>query len=87
MRNKSMRPGKSTDPHQVQLMILYEKINDIDLGRTGPHQVCFRGPSVLFPPGAGGNPPFSSKNTSGLQKMRAVLLIIFEVERTRLDKI
>ena len=25
MRNKSMRPGKSTDPHQVQLMIFYEK--------------------------------------------------------------
>ena len=27
------------------------------------------------------------KNTSGLQKMRAVLLIILEVERTRLGKI
>ena len=27
------------------------------------------------------------KNTSGVQNMRAVLLIIFEVERTRLDKI
>ena len=30
---------------------------------------------------------FSSKNTSGLQKMRAVLLIILEVGWTRLDKI
>ena len=87
MRNKSMRPGKSTDPHQVQLMIFYEKTNDIDLGGTGPHQVDFRRPSVLFPPGAGGNPPFSSKNTSGLQKMRTVLLVILEVEWTRLDKI
>ena len=29
MRNKSMRPGNSTDPHPVQLMIFYEKINDM----------------------------------------------------------
>ena len=30
---------------------------------------------------------FDQKNTSGLQKMRAVLLIILEVGWTRLDKI
>mgnify|MGYP004300093517 CR=1 FL=1 len=40
-----------------------------------------------LPSVAGGNPLISSKNMNGLQKMRAVLLIILEVERTRLDKI
>ena len=51
MRNKSMRPGKSTDPHQVQLMIFYEKIKDVDLGGTGPHQVDFRGAISFVPSG------------------------------------
>ena len=64
-----------------------KKINDIDRGGPDPIKLIFGGPSVLFPPGAGGNPPFSSKITSGLQKMRTVLLIILEVEWTRLDKI
>lgn len=57
------------------------------LGGPDPIKLIFGGASGLFPPGAGGNPPFSSKNTSGLQKMRAVLLVILEVEWTRLDKI
>ena len=42
---------------------------------------------TFFPSGAGGNPSISSKNMNGLQKMRAVLLIILRVERARLDKI
>ena len=46
-----MRPGKSTDPHQVQLMIFYEKVNDIDLGGAGPHQVDFRGAISFVPSG------------------------------------
>ena len=82
-----MRPGKSTDPHQVQLMTFYEKINDIDLGGTGPHQVDFRGAISFVPSGCWWKPTVFIKNTSGLQKMRTVLLIILEVERTRLDKI
>ena len=59
----------------------------LTLGEPDPIKLIFGGPSVLFPPGAGGNLPFSSKDTSGLQKMRTVLLIILEVEWTRLDMI
>ena len=59
----------------------------LTLGGPDPIKLIFGGPPVLFLPGAGGNPPFSSKNTSGLQKMRTVLLIILEVGWTRLDKI
>ena len=40
-----------------------------------------------LPSVAGGNPSISSKNRNGLQKMRAVPLIILRVEWTRLDKI
>ena len=65
MRNKSMRPGKSTDPHQVY----------------------FRGAISFVPSGCRWKPTVFIKNTSGLQKMRTVLLIILEVEWTRLDKI
>ena len=68
-------------------MVFYEKIKDVDLGGTGPHQVDFRGATSFVPSGCWCKPTVFIKNTRGLQKMRTVLLIILEVEWTPLDKI